>query len=899
MSSRPNSTSSRLPGSQRRGGFIDAVDDTVIMGWAIDLTQPAIPAALLLLVDDEVVGSFSCTTSRPDLGAMSFPGAQLGFRFELPEIALDGAPHRIRIRFRSGEALLHDCDGVMQEEITVRHQPVLVHGMVDGMAGTAVRGWVFRKHRFEAAGTGGVILEVSANGITLDRIRADLERSDVAKAHGCEAHCGFAYTLPPRFRDGQPFVLAFHAVPEDTPLHGSPFHGRMVVQDSVDRLFDLYAKVTALCTQVYALKDELRQMVAADGQPMAAYHAWATSYYDTLRARVLAARRTSAYADLLGAVQPKVSVVCPVYKPGLGEFAAAVDSVRQQSWSEWELIIVDDGSRSAALTALIVEMCAADPRIRSVPHRKNLGISAATNTGIAAATGDWVALFDHDDLLVDVALEVMLLAARNTGARMLYSDEDKVDRHGHYSEPHLKTDWNYRLLLTYNCVCHLLMVDAATLRAAGPLNPRYDGAQDHDLVLRLSEQLDPAAIHHVPELLYHWRKTTGSTASDGAAKPYAAEAGRQAIADHLARMSLPATVTAIEGATNYDVRWGFRAEPSVAILIPFKDQLDMTRTCVDRILTLTGYVNFQVVLIDNWSVEADTVAWLAQVGADPRVRVMRREEAFNYSALNNRAVEQLDSDFLLFLNNDVHVQQADWLRLMVDEALADPHVGIVGAKLLYPDQTVQHVGVVLGLGGVAGHVLRALPKDAPGYAHRAVYAQDVSAVTAACMLCRTDAFRAVGMFDETHLAVAFNDVDLCLRIGRAGYRVVMTPAVMAIHHESISRGSDTLPHQLPRFYSENQVMMDRWEALIQSDPYCNPHFSRESGMFDTLSTASLRVDRAPSLLEKPVARASLPPGERFAEPEAETPPVKPRQAARSQRAALAPDRRAKPQPKRL
>ena len=882
----------RVLGPGARGGLIDAVHDTVITGWAADLSQPGVPAALLLLVDDAVVGSFSCTVARPDLNALAIPGTQLGFQFELPPLALDGAVHRVRIRFRSGEALTHHCDGAALDEVAVQYRAVVVQGRVDGMVGPAVTGWAFRHDRATGRRTGGVTLEVTANGITLGLVKADAERPDVAQAHGCEPRCGFSYTVPSRLRNGQAFDLAFRAVPEDTPLQGSPFRGKVIAQTGVDRLFELYAKVETLCTQVYALKDELRQLTNTDEYTLATYHGWAAAYYETLRARLAAERRTARYAELLGRVRPTVSVVCAVYRPGLADFAAAVDSVRRQSWTAWELILVDDGSRSAALTAVIGGFCAADPRIRAVPHRKNRGISAATNTALAAATGAWVAFLDHDDLLVDVALEVMLLAAANTGARMLYSDEDKIDQAGYFCEPHLKPDWNYRLLLTNNYVCHLLMVDAATLRAAGPLQSRYDGAQDHDLVLRLSEQLDPGSIHHVPELLYHWRKTAGSTADATAAKPYAVEAGRQAVSDHLGRRGLPATVRSMYDATVYDVRWGFRAEPSVTILIPFKDQPDLTRRCVDRILSLTEYGAFQIVLIDNWSTGEDTLAWLSEAAADSRVRVMRREEAFNFSALNNRAAEQVESDFLLFLNNDVDVQQADWLRCMVNEALADPHVGIVGAKLLYPDQSVQHGGVVLGTGGVADHAFHALPAESRGYANRAVCAQDLSAVTAACMLCRTDAFRAVGMFDETHLAIAFNDVDLCLRMGRAGYRVIMAPAAVAIHHESVSRGSDFAPHHVPRFYGENQVMMDRWGALIRADPYYNPHFSRETGMFDTLSSASLRVSRAPSLLAKPAPRACLPPGRRFAEPTVEPP-------GGSQGAALAPHRRAKTKPKRL
>ena len=867
-----------------RFGHIDVVSDTVVRGWAIDLTQRDRPAALLLLVDDHLVGSFVCTEARPDLNALDLPGTRLGFQFSTPAALVDGQPHRLAIRFRTGEALTVDAEGRVRDEAAVTFHPTTVHGVVDGMFGSAIRGWAFRTEKQSKQRTGGVTLDVWARGVRIGRVKAGLTRSDVAAVHGCEPHCGFLYAVPPRFRDGRPFVVEFRAAPEGTHLEGSPFTGSVLVRDNADRLLDMYAKVEALCTQLYSLKDQLRQITAADEHALDSYNAWAEPYFGALRARLVAERRGPRYAGLIGDAPPKVSVICPAYKPGLADFVHAIDSVRRQTWANWELIIVDDGSRSPVLTQAFEEMCAADPRIRAVPHRRNQGISAATNTGIDAATGAWVALLDHDDLLVDTALEVMLLAAANTGATVLYSDEDKIDRSGNLQEPHFKTDWNPRLLLGYNYVCHLLMVEAQTLRAVGPLRPQYDGAQDHDLVLRLSEAVPATAIHHVPEVLYHWRKTPGSTAAAQSAKSYAVEAGRHAVQDHLDRRGLPAVVEAPSGSTLYDVRWRFRAEPKVSILIPFKDQAATTRRCLECVLGVTAYRNYEVVLIDNWSTSLDAAKLVAEVKADPRVRVLRVEEDFNYSRLNNGAAAQLETDLLLFLNNDVFVEQPDWLRLMVNETLADPHVGIVGAKLIYPDQTVQHAGVVLGVGGVADHPFRYDRRNDPGYCFRAVCAQDVSAVTAACMLCRADAFRAVGGFDEANLPVAFNDVDLCLRVGQAGYRIVMTPAVVVEHHESLSRGDDLAEHKLPRFYGENQVMWDRWRPLLEADPFYNPHFSHETGLFEKLSSASLTPARAPSLLRAPLPRAALPPGERYPEPAAaveQRRPAHPRMARRA------------------
>lgn len=837
-----------------RYGRVDFVKGTHISGWAVDLHLNQ-PASLVLVVDGHPLGIFICNELRPDVNAYGIPGGLLGFQFDLPELLLDGRSHRLAIRFRTGEVLAFDQDS--GEEISFRYHPTKVTGRVDGVMGSAVRGWAFRTHNRTGKKTGGVTLEVWANGAKLGQVKAGDIRNDVAQAHGCEPHCGFIYMVPPRFRDGKPFVLEFHVAPEGGQIERSPVSGTVAIESSTDQLNSILAQIEGICTQTFALKDQLKILLMRDEYTLDNYHNWATAYLETLKARTITERRNPRYAELLGRGGIKVSILCPTHKPALADFASAIESVRHQTWTNWELIIVDDDSRSKELTKMIDGFAAADPRIRRITLRKNVGISGATNEAIAAATGDWIALFDHDDVLVEVAIGVMLLAACNTGAKMIYSDEDKIDAFGHLSEPHFKTDWNYRLLLTNNYVCHLLMIEAATLRDVGPLVSKYDGAQDHDLVLRLSETLPATQIHHVPEILYHWRKTLNSTATQTSAKPYAVAAGISAVGDHLARRNLPADVASPSQSTVYDVRWRFHGEPRVAILVPFKDQIETTKRCVECLLSVTQYANYQIVLIDNWSTEPATLDWLATFASDSRVRIMRIEERFNFSRINNLAVQQLDTELLLFLNNDVFVDQPDWLRNMVNEALADPMVGIVGAKLVYPDQTVQHGGVVLGVGGVADHSFRGEGRSAPGYMSRAVAAQDVSVITAACMLCRTDAFRQVGGFDELQLAVAYNDVDLCLKIGRAGYRIVFAPSVVIEHHESLSRGSDLAPHNLPRFYHEQQIMTDRWGSLIQSDPYYSPHFSHERGIFHVLSSASLDVARAPSLFHRPPPRDVL------------------------------------------
>jgi len=511
--------------------------------------------------------------------------------------------------------------------------------------------------------------------------------------------------------------------------------------------------------------------------------------------------------------------------------------VRAQTYANWELILVDDCSRNPALTALIARFAADDPRIRAVPRRKNGGISAATNTALNSARGEWVAFFDHDDLLLDVALSCMVRAAWGGDCTVLYSDEDKIDASGHVSEPAMKPDWNNRLMLGVNYVCHLLMVRRDVLEKVGPLRSGYDGAQDHDLILRLSEAVPETDILHVPEILYHWRMTANSTASGISAKTYAVDAGAQAVRDHLERTGRPAEVRAVNDMTLYDVRFTLQREPTVTIIIPFKDQIATTRRCTEALEKRTAYRNWNVILVDNWSTSPESAKFAAAIGRKKNMRVLRIEEPFNYSRLNNLAAQATDADYLMFMNNDLFVTNDDWLSAILGEAESDPKVGAVGGRFSYPNGTVQHAGVVLGLGGVAGHVHVGLPSGDGGYAGRASFAQELSAVTAAGMMVRRGAFEAVGGFDEAELQVAFNDIDLCLKLRRAGYRVIYTPAFQAEHHESLSRGDDERPFQEARFFHEIEVMRERWGKTLLQDPFYSPHFSLEKQAYFDLANA--------------------------------------------------------------
>ena len=433
------------------------------------------------------------------------------------------------------------------------------------------------------------------------------------------------------------------------------------------------------------------------------------------------------------------------------------------------------------------------------------------------------------------------MSASATGARLLYSDEDKIDQAGYFLEPNLKPDWNYRYVLGCNYVCHLLFVHAATLAKVGPLRAEYDGAQDHDLILRLAEEVPAREIHHVPEVLYHWRKTPNSTAVDVSKKGYAIDAGVRAVGDHLKRRGVKAKVSSIRGLTLYGVEWLDRTQPSVTIIIPFKDQIGITQRCLDALLANTAYKNFDIVLVDNWSVTMEAQGFIKRARRISRVRVMTIEEEFNYSRLNNLAAAESRADYLFFMNNDVFVSDPSWLSTIVGEARLSEDIAVVGGKFLYPNSTIQHAGVVVGPDGIAAHVHRGAPDTDYGYIGRAMLSHEISAVTAAGMLIRASVFREVGGFDEVDLRVAYNDVDLCLRVREAGYRIVWCAEFVAAHHESLSRGSDDPPEHEARFFRETQVMLQRWggKPCFAHDPFYSRFFTVDRQPFFDLVDPAL------------------------------------------------------------
>lgn len=822
-------SSSASPSHSMYRGHVENFAHGVLRGWAVDVRGEG-PVTLHLLADGQEVCQLRCDQPREDVStALGLPNSTLGFQGTLPEHLFDGRSHQISLRFPDRSILpLPGGTGKANMESAVFDGKGLpeTRSFIDGLENDFLRGWVVHRAHPGTAWQGAQLVNVSVDGMQLGTFRANHFRGDVGAALECDAGCGFEIPIPPSLRDRRLHRFDVQLMPrkrgaKPEHLRGSPYSTSLVQDELESRLVEMESVVTEMHRQVTKLRREMRALLPTPRPNLHRYERWA----ERNRIRLLKATAEARLTHPLPKNAPLISVVCPVWQPEPQDFEAAIRSVQAQTYGNWELILVDDGGACPTTSEIIQRACTEDSRIRAMTLEKNVGISEATNVAIQAAQGAWVAFFDHDDMLVDVALETMLRAALQTGAKLLYSDEDKIDPAGHLLEPHFKPDFDYRFLLGCNYICHLVLMETQTLRALGPLNSAHNGAQDHDLMLRATELLPPSAIHHVPELLYHWRKTKNSTAATLSNKQYAVDAAVSAVQAHLDRMGKKAKVSSINRVAHYRVKWQDRRTPPVTIIIPFRDHPETTKRCVESLLRSQNYRHFQILLVDNFSALPETQQLLDKLTLDPRVSVLRIEEEFNFSRLNNLAVAasatpENDEGFLLFLNNDVFVTQKDFLTTMVREALNTSEVGTVGAKLVYPNRSIQHAGIAVGPEMIGAHVHHGLPENAYGYVGRLCLTHEVTGVTAAAMLVPRRVFHDVGGFDEDHLTVAYNDVDLCLKIRAAGWRVLFCAEATAEHHESLSRGTDDHPEREKRWFHESETMRERWggHPLFERDP---------------------------------------------------------------------------------
>lgn len=522
--------------------------------------------------------------------------------------------------------------------------------------------------------------------------------------------------------------------------------------------------------------------------------------------------------------KPLISIIMPVYNPPLSLLREAIDSIKSQLYKEWELCIADDASTDPEVIAYLKSLAKQDRRFKVIFREENGHIAKASNSALDLASGRFIALMDNDDLLPENALYWVVRAIHeNPDVGLIYSDEDKIDTSGKRSAPYFKSDWNEFLFRSQNMVCHLGVYRLDLVKQVGGFRPGFEGAQDYDLALRCAEKLERTQIVHIPRVLYHWRIHSGSTAMGGDEKPYAALAGVKALDEHLQRKGNIGT-TELLPMGMYRVRYARPAvAPLVSLIIPTRNAYALVKQCIDSIEQLSTYKNYEIILIDNGSDDPVALEYFAQLDQQDNIRVMRDDGPFNYSALNNKAVQLARGELIGLINNDIEVITPEWLDEMVAIAL-QPNVGAVGARLWYPDDRLQHGGVVVGVGGVAGHSHKYLPKGDYGYFCRAALIQEFSAVTAACLIIKKSIFEQVNGLDEENLKIAFNDVDFCLRVQEAGYINVWTPFAELYHHESATRGMEDTPEKKERFSKEVLHIQARWPK-IQEDYTYNPNLT--------------------------------------------------------------------------
>lgn len=528
---------------------------------------------------------------------------------------------------------------------------------------------------------------------------------------------------------------------------------------------------------------------------------------------------------------PLISVLLPVYNTPARWLRRCIESVIAQRYREWELCIADDASTEPETKAVLGEFCARDSRIRLVLRAQNGHISASSNSALAMAQGSYVALLDHDDELHPLALHrVAQLVRSQPDVGLIYTDEDKIDTEGNRFDPYFKPDWNPDLFLAHNLISHFGVYRTDLVRDVDGFREGFEGSQDYDLALRCVERLESHQIRHIPTVLYHWRAVPGSTALGTAQKSYSGNASLRAIREHLERIGSDAEVANCPASGQYRVRYRLPdPAPAVSLIVPTRDRCDLLRRCVETILDRTAYPDFELIIVDNGSEQADALDYLRKISRDSRVRVLRHDAPFNFSEINNLAVGEATGSVIGLINNDIEAMHGDWLEEMVSHA-ARPEIGAVGAKLFYSDDTIQHAGVILGIHGVAAHPYSRKPADHPGLNNRARLIQNFSAVTAACLVVRKSVYEEVGGLDPG-LAVAFNDVDFCLRVQALGYRNLWTPYARLRHHESMTRGSDETPERRARFVSEVEFMRRRWADILDNDPAYNPNLTRSGEPF--------------------------------------------------------------------
>lgn len=590
-----------------------------------------------------------------------------------------------------------------------------------------------------------------------------------------------------------------------------------------------YLKNYGLAATVKHTKD---RVCGIKGEPDDLYPAWRKKY--EVKPDEIAAQRQVKFE-----YEPVFSIVIPLYNTRIKFLKEMIDSIINQTYTNWELCLADGSGKDSKLIPVLKEYTEKDSRIKYTVLKDNNGISENTNAAIDMSTGEFIVLADHDDIVPANAL-FECVKALNDGIKdgknidVIYSDEDKVDMRGKkFFQPHFKSGYNVDLLCSMNYICHLFVVRTSLVeklkkRDGAVLRKEFDGAQDHDFILRCCEEAEN--IHHIPKILYHWRCHIDSTAANPESKMYAFEAGRKAVEEHYKRIGVPAEVVHGQFYGIYKTNYKWEKQPLISIIIPNKDHVDDLKKCMDSINEKSTYRNYEFVIVENNSTEPETFEYYKSIEKHDNVSVLYYEGDFNFSRISNFGEKHARGEYVLLLNNDTEIINPDCLKEMLGYCMRED-VGMVGARLYYDDDTIQHAGVVLGFGGMAGHTFIGSSRYDNGYFSRIICAQDYSAVTAACMMVKKAVYEQVGGLNED-FKVAFNDIDFCMMVRKAGYLIVYNPAVELYHYESKSRGLEDTPEKVERFNSEATRFIDRWHKELEAgDPYYNPNLTLDKADF--------------------------------------------------------------------
>ena len=733
-------------------------------------------------------------------------------------------------------------DRLLRERL--ENQPIAkirraVIGAIDAASALEVRGWALDLCDKSVP----VTLEFYVDNLFIGASTCIDVRPDVQETVGGDGRCGFTFRIPTARRAsfaGGRVLIAIDQVSRErvgvsTPVQADLSHG-------LDILSATRAEIATLKEILLKIEARLPDLHRLASVPLDAYGEYWERFYRPAGDVLDAQRRAAAALEF----KPLISVVLPTWNSDLRLLAAAIESVRAQTYDEWELLISDDASSASDELARLRERHGAEPRIRYLAAAEQQGIAANTNRGLKAARGEYVAFLDHDDLLAPEALFEVARALQRCRYGLVYSDEDRIEedelgRLIHHT-PFFKPGFDPELLRSMNYVCHLVVVRRQLVESVGGLREGLEGAQDHDLLLRVTERLAPHEVRHIARILYHWRVTPGSVSRTPARAHLIQENIVAAVQEHLQRCGSSARAEAhadplgAARAFAVRVRWPLPAvAPCTSIIIPTRDRIDLLRPCIDSILRSTSSYpgRLDLIVIDNDSALDESHAYFKELAAASQARVLAFRGAFNWSAINNFAAREAHGEVLVFLNNDTVVLAQDWCTELAANAMR-PEVGAVGARLLYQDGTLQHGGVVLGVEGVAGHDSVGESPERGGYFGRSHLQRSAAAVTGACLATRRDVFERLGGFEEVHFKIAFNDVDFCLRAMQAGYRIVYDPFAVLYHFESKSRGYDLSSAKVKRHRAEGAAFRARWAGIVDADPYYNPHFERHARPFDRL-----------------------------------------------------------------